>query len=331
MEPANHEETSGRSIRNPAIDQFRGISILLMVVADYLGQIKTIPSWLKHAADIGVTAPDFIAPCFVFAIGLTFGISVKRRLARDKWEKTIVHVVARAMALVGIGALFTIGETHYGFNTGGVYWGVLQALGVATLLTFPLLFLPWQSRLAVSLCVLCGYQWLLDHVWLSQVLQSSHAGIQGALSWTAMMVLATVVSDLYHSTKRPMTVFWLCTLALFAAGCVLALWVFPISKHRMSISFVLVAVSCAAAAFGVFHLLGNRLHAPLSMLRIWGANPLVLYIAHNFLMAIFVVPRFPGWYAEAPWWLILLQLAAFIAALHVIGYAMFRRKIVVSL
>jgi len=65
----------GTSGRLDAIDQFCGFAILLMVLADYLVDVNIVPAWLKHAPDIGYTVIDLIAPLFVFAIGLTFGLS----------------------------------------------------------------------------------------------------------------------------------------------------------------------------------------------------------------------------------------------------------------
>ena len=47
----NHHEKSGG--RLDAIDQYRGFAILLMVLADYLSRIQSVPAWLKHAQDDG--------------------------------------------------------------------------------------------------------------------------------------------------------------------------------------------------------------------------------------------------------------------------------------
>ena len=63
--------------RIEAIDQYRGIAIILMVIANYLFDVTTIPGWLKHAPDIGLTVIDLIAPFFIFAIGLTYGASYR--------------------------------------------------------------------------------------------------------------------------------------------------------------------------------------------------------------------------------------------------------------
>ena len=73
------QPTTGRL---EAIDQYRGFAILLMVLADYLVGANIVPAWLKHAPDAGYTVIDLIAPMFVFAIGLTFGLSFRRAQRR---------------------------------------------------------------------------------------------------------------------------------------------------------------------------------------------------------------------------------------------------------
>jgi predicted acyltransferase len=77
--------------RIASIDQFRGFAILLMVLADYFNNISTVPAWLKHAPDIGYTLIDLVAPLFVFAIGLTYGMSFRRRFDRYGAWRTYNH------------------------------------------------------------------------------------------------------------------------------------------------------------------------------------------------------------------------------------------------
>src|SRR5512136_285651 len=94
--------TSPTAVRSPAprerleaIDQFRGFAILLMVLADYLSKPESVPAWLKHAHDVGFTIIDLIAPLFIFAIGLTYGMSFHRRLSRNGGWQTAVDFIRR--------------------------------------------------------------------------------------------------------------------------------------------------------------------------------------------------------------------------------------------
>ena len=49
---------------------FRGLAIVLMILANFLAGAAVVPGWLKHAPDAGLTVIDLIAPFFIFAIGL---------------------------------------------------------------------------------------------------------------------------------------------------------------------------------------------------------------------------------------------------------------------
>jgi predicted acyltransferase len=185
--------------RLEAIDQFRGFAIVTMVVANYLDGVQTAPPWLKHAPDVGLTAIDFVAPFFIFAIGLTFGMSARRRAGRDGWRRTAFHFIKRYLAILGIGALGSALSSWYGVPAS---WGVLQAIGVAGLLTLAAIALPTLWRAAAGLVLLAGYQLLLDRFWLEAVLVAPHGGLPGSLAWGAMMILATVLADLYRPAQR---------------------------------------------------------------------------------------------------------------------------------
>lgn len=316
--------TAARGERDVAIDQFRGLSIGLMVIVNYLEHVRAAPAWAKHAPDIGITIADFVAPAFIFAIGLTYGGSVRRRLAAHGPQRTFEHVLKRALALLGLGLLFTIGEQSYGFNHGQP-WGTLQAIGVATALTLPALWLAPMLRLAAALALLAGYQFMLGHGWLEVVLAASHAGIQGSLSWTALLLLATVFADLRTSRSR----FLALALTLLVAGLLLAPW-FPISKHRMSVSFDFVVAASAALAFQLVELWVTA-RGPARALVTWGNNPLVLYVSHLVLLSVFLVPAVPWWHAEASLPQAVVQGVAFVLVLHLWARFLERRAFFVSL
>jgi|WetSurMetagenome_2_1015567.scaffolds.fasta_scaffold39820_5 predicted acyltransferase len=314
--------------RLPAVDRFRGLAIMMMIVANFLEYVRWIPPWLKHAPDIGLTVVDLVMPFFVFAMGLTFGASVRRRLGREGGLKTGEHVVTRAMALIGIGTLFTLGEIGYGFNPHASVWGVLQALGASILLCYPALFLPTWGRLAAALAVMGAYQWALDAYWLDRVLASQVAGLRGAISWAALLMLSTVFADLALE-KRWKRYVGLAALSL-AAGLALAS-LFPISKHRMSCTFDLTVCGIAALAFAAFEALAERRSPLFSVLEIWGRNPLVLYVLHLLLLSVFLLPSAPWWHADAALWLLLLELAALGGVLHLVAWSLDRKRVTISL
>lgn len=317
--------------RLDAIDQFRGFAILLMVLADYLAEVNRVPAWLKHAPDVGYTVIDLIAPLFVAAIGLTYGLSFRRRLARDGARKAYEHVIVRNLALIGLGFLMTLGGNLTGVYPSTVNWGLLQALGAAGLLTLLVIRLPAGWRAGAGLGLLAGYQVLLDTRWLDAVRRAPHNGPWGSLSWASLLILATVIADWYHDPAlRWRRAPW-AGLGLLLVGLLVGLAI-PISKSRASASYILISLGLSALIFLGFHALSvNGRGLRLPFLSAWGRNPLLLYVLHGVLLGFFALPPIPGWYVDAPLWLIPLQAAAIVLVLSWIALWFDRRQWYITL
>ena len=104
------------SQRIEAIDQFRGFAIILMVIFNSAMSVQTLPAWFKHSEDIGLTFPDIGTPSFVFAIGLTYGLSFQRRRDRQGLPATIGHFIRRYLSFIGRGAIISAGQARLGHN-----------------------------------------------------------------------------------------------------------------------------------------------------------------------------------------------------------------------
>jgi predicted acyltransferase len=310
--------------RIAAIDQFRGFAILLMILADYLNNISTIPTWLKHAPDVGYTIIDLVAPLFIFAMGLTYGMSFRRRLARQGAWRTYNHFISRNLALIGLGFLITLGGVLSKNYPPTANWGLLQALGAAGLITLPLIKIKAKYRWIFGFLLLALYQVLLDRFWLGEVINAVHNGPQGALSWGAMLIIATSLGDIYLVQDKGKRYFpWLSTL-LLVLGVISAFYL-PISKHRASTSYMLVSLGLSGLIFFMFHLLDAKYRIRIPLLTDFGKNPLLLYLLHGLILAVFVLPPYPGWYFEAPGWLVVIQAAALVALLSWIARVFDRR------
>jgi hypothetical protein len=116
------------------------------------------------------------------------------------------HSIRRWLTLFGIGALMVAAEIVF-YDPAESNWGVLQVIGVAGLLALPVLRLPTWGRAVAGVGLLAIYQVLLDNFWLSGVLASPHGGFAGSISWSAMLILSTVLADLFHDTPRGHKVF----------------------------------------------------------------------------------------------------------------------------
>jgi predicted acyltransferase len=323
-------EKNVQSSRISSIDQFRGFAILTMVPANFMVPILAIPAFLKHAPDIGLTVIDLIAPFFIFAIGLTYGLAFNRRLTRDGAFRTYSYFFTRYLAIIGLGAIISAGETALGMNPSGIDWGVLQAIGMAGLVTLIVIRLPSIYRWLIGLGILVIYQIVLDRFLLSLTLRSPHGGLFGSLGWSAMLILGTALADLFHDAGGKRKFFFWASAVILAVGTGLA-FLTPVSKHRVSSSYILISLGVSALLFLLFHWLSERFHWRFRLLDVWGKNPLVLYFLHYVLIGIFFLPGIPAIYTAAPLWLALLELAFLLVAISLIAFWLDRKKIVIAL
>ena len=309
--------------RLDAIDQFRGFAILLMVLADYVSRIQSVPAWLKHApSGVGLTVVDLIAPMFIFAMGLVYRLSLQRRLLRDGRRQTVFHFIRRFLALIGIGTL-----TPPGYS-----WGLFQTIGGAGLISLLVIWLPSLPRLIIGGVVLGGYQVLSDDIWMRRLTpNSSWCEIEGVTSWAVMLVLASVLADLYYDQPRGRRIYVLGIVASLGLGIGLSNWV-DVSQYYVSASYVMISLGASGVLFAGFHVLTERLRVRLPMLIAWGKNPLVMYVLHYWIWVIaFLMPQTSGWHIEAPVWLIVLQASGFVGVLSLVAWFLDRHGWIVSL
>lgn len=306
-----------------SLDRFRGGLIVLMTAGDFAAGVTSVPTWLKHAPDVGLTVADLVAPGFVFAIGLTLVPSYTRRAAQDRRSAT-VHLVSRALALIGIGAILSAGSTV----VAGVpsAWGVLQALGAATLLCIPVVALGPVPRALVGVALLAAYQVLLTIGFIRIAPATDHGGFAASMAWGAMLIISTVLAD-----------FWRVGRARYLAACgglalfaVAAAAFTPVSKVRVTASYVLVAVLIVAIAFLLADLVSRQVPDRAGPLAWWGENPLVLYLAHLILVGAAQLLG-PAGYAAAPLGLAVAELLVLLALMTVLAQQLHARGLRVRL
>jgi hypothetical protein len=197
-------------------------------------------------------------------------------------------------------------------------------------LMLPLAFCPWWARLGAGLGTLALYQILLDRYWLEQVLASSHGGIPGCLAWFSLLCLSTVLAPVLRAPGRRVSGGFVVSLAVLGAGVALA-FVVPVSKNRVSSSYVLVSLGSCGLAYALMRSVLGGLGLRIRHLEAWGANPLGLYVLHEVMLGIVVLPDSPGWYQEAPPWLTAAQLGVLLSTLGLVAWVLWRRRLVLRL
>lgn len=123
-----------RPARIASLDVFRGLSVFLMMLVDYVGAI--FPS-IAHSPWHGVRLADFVMPFFLFAAGVSLALVYKKVTNRVEatWKAML-----RATNLFFLGVLLQGGYLHgitsltYGVNIERIRWlGILQRISIGYL------------------------------------------------------------------------------------------------------------------------------------------------------------------------------------------------------
>lgn len=143
-----------RTARLTALDAWRGLTVLLMLLVNNVALGSLTPAQLVHAPFGGMTLTDLVFPWFLFCAGaaLPFSLAAMTRAGVTGWAR-VRRLVERAALLYLVGAFLTsvtLGAFYLGL-------GVLQLIALATLGAALLGGLRgrWQALIAAAL--LLGY------------------------------------------------------------------------------------------------------------------------------------------------------------------------------
>ena len=231
-------------IPNPAaqqrlvsLDQFRGYTVIGMILVNYAGGFVVVPEVLKHHNDYCSYA-DTIMPQFLFAVGFAFRLTFERRAQREGLGAAYGRMVRRLLGL----ALVAI--VVYGTSAPAETWSQLVQLGPFSALA-PSLKRDWCQTLmhiaATSLWILpvirssfsvrVGYavisaalhvlfSWQFNFVWCNSSPNAIDGGPLGFLTWSIPAIVGTLACDVVTSqdTRTPWLKLIVTSLALMAAG-----------------------------------------------------------------------------------------------------------------
>jgi predicted acyltransferase len=293
-------DMDGRT-RLVSLDVFRGLTIAAMILVNNPGSWSYVYSPLMHAHWHGVTPTDWIFPFFLFIVGVSIALAIRRHKETDMDRKALVHkIVRRSLIILAIG-LFLSGFPY--FDPGSLRIpGVLQRIALVYGIT-AILFLWLQPRqlLLVGVACLLAYWGLMTLVpvpggyppnleaatnlgaWLDQTLLGGHLWSQSKV-WDPEGLLSTIPA-IATGISGILTGVWLATdkshyekvAGMMVAGAALLsvsfVWnmVFPFNKQLWTSSYVLYTSGIALLFLGVLYWwIEIKNHR-------WGTKPFVVY------------------------------------------------------
>ena len=302
------------------LDELRGASMLLLVLVGPLLLFPSTPAWLTHASGEGLYFADLGVPMFLFALGLSYPLSFERRVAAAGLIQTTLGFLRRYSLLLVLGLL---GEAARYQDLSFSYWGMLELIGTAGIITFPLMFLGPGTRVGIGFLCLACWQQALAEEYRETVIAFDLGGPLAVSGWICIVLVGTAISQWRESISRK-ALYGLLACATVAG--LLGAWglgaLIPIDKHLVSAPYVLTGIGCSAGALLVFAWLDAWGYASRTCIS-FGRNSILLYIAAGFetLLIMQCVP------VELPFgYVLLLALSAYIPC-HILARALDRKGI----
>lgn len=201
-----------------SLDQFRGHTVLGMLLVNFCGSFNVCPQLLKHSHDYCSYA-DTIMPQFLFAVGFAMRLSAVRRWQKDQrlpWGRMIRRIGGLALLAIGwysfcnLQVVFNLLQTgslsQLALELGKRLWfQTLMHIAVTSLWLLPVIRSSTKQRLAWAL--LSASLHVLLSLWFNfEWVHASPRGIDGGpfgfFSWVIPATAGTLACDIVFTQDR---------------------------------------------------------------------------------------------------------------------------------
>ncbi|WP_010582759.1 hypothetical protein [Schlesneria paludicola] len=199
------------SARLTSLDQFRGYTMLGMLLVNYLGSYHVCPQILKHSHDYCSYA-DTIMPQFLFAAGFAMRLSLGKRLAVGgfaPWGRAIRRILGLALVAIlwygyadyrGVVEKFNtlpVGEALYVLFKRPLFQTLLH-IAATSLWILPVIAMSWKVRLwyaVASGLAHVGLSYWFNYEWVFSPPTGIDGGPLGFLTWSIPAIAGTIACD----------------------------------------------------------------------------------------------------------------------------------------
>ncbi len=297
-----------------AVDIFRGMTIILMILVNTPGTWSSVYAPLLHADWHGYTPTDLVFPFFLFIVGTSIAFSYQNKTINAGVYKKIT---IRSLKLIGLGLFlgaFTISFPFFKDFTDIRFPGVLQRIGVVFFFAAILFInLHWKTLVGITIALLLGYWLLMTLVPVNGLESTLERAPNNLANWLDVKVFGThnykadydpegLLSTVPSIASALLGVFTglilsssqvkKATILVGIGGSLLIIghiWdlVFPINKALWTSSFVLVTAGWANLILAlIYYITDVRKIQFGSLFRYAGANAIIVYFLSSFIAKI---------------------------------------------
>lgn len=217
-----------------------------------------------------------IAPLFLFAVGLSYSLSFKKRAKRNGKFSAILHVFKRGIILILFGSIGSwLINRSFNFQ-----WGTLEMIGLCGIISLPSLILKPTERICLAICLIIFWQAIIGWPEITNsIYQKSMGGPAATISWVSAVLIASSFSNwkkrLGDSEFISRIIVLGIILHLLANG---AKYLFVTNKLLVNAPYILLSLELTVITFIVFYLKELLRSNPLPLLGSLSKNALALYM-----------------------------------------------------
>ena len=299
--------------RDPSLDSFRGLDVLLMILVNVQGNGNAAFATLRHAEWNGLTFADLVFPIFLLIVGLSAPLALDKAGYTVSWTAICRRVFL--LFIIGVALSWLIRPT---LDPDMIRWsGVLQRIGIVYLVCAAVIFIRRSAVLPMLIAVmlLVVHSWMLLKVgtpdgappsmepgkgisgWLDQnlipgrVLQKTWEpeGVLSTMAAAANGLIGVGIMRWVKGNEVSHARLALAGLIILATGLALTP-ILPLNKNLWTASFALatcgIGIIFWVSLKSIWSILGEN------KIALWtvslGQAALTLYVVHTLLIAIIV-------------------------------------------
>ncbi len=243
-----------KSERLASLDQFRGYTVVGMLLVNYFGGYAVCPQVLKHTHDYCSYA-DTIMPQFLFAVGFALRLTFGRRMQTQGSAAAYGRMIRRLLGLVMVTlVVYTVGQRAPNWEQlkemgpwqalyepfKRSWFQTLMHIAVTSLWLLPVVHSKWSVRIlwmvgsAVAHVVLSYW---FNFVWCNTAPNGIDGGPLGFLTWTIPAIVGTLACDVFVQPRSQLQM-----------GSMTLVKVFAVSMLLMGLGY---AISCGTRLYDV--------------------------------------------------------------------------------
>jgi predicted acyltransferase len=245
--------STANAARLTSLDQFRGYTMLGMLLVNFLGNYSVCPRLLKHTNDYCSYA-DTIMPQFLFAAGFAMRLSLCRRLEKDgrmPWGRAIRRIMGLAAVAI---VWYTISDfpeialqfqkmplgTFLAVAFKRTYFQTLLHIAGTSLWILPVVILSARVRIGYligSALLHLILSWWFNFEWVFTNPTAIDGGPLGFLSWSIPALAGTLAYDAVHRLQAgAATRLALSGLALMLVGWTMSCATVLYNVHELPVA-----------------------------------------------------------------------------------------------